>query len=249
MWHLLFCGTMNMGWPAMKRALHCVLATVAMLGLYMDPFQRADSLITLTLTAVINPVIQLSTGVPQITASQCGASVGGGNGGPGNSLTTVDFGDLALGDGTPVVARIPLQIRSNCKYRVCMSRSEFTTVNFQYDGRPVDGPEDAGFVRIAAESAQAQGSLANPGATTVSARLGGEGIALSELTAGGVTADSTEVASGSAACLGGGLANPDNAVVVHLNVSCPTGMVLGPRDGVLAGSFHATMQIGIFPCR
>lgn len=215
----------------------------------------ADALVTCTISATISSIITLqagslngSTTCTAITsANTTGATVTGATADQQDFTTNIDFGDLARGDGNPVVATVAVRVRSNTPYKITMARTSFNANNLQYKGRDVSGTADGGsFIKVSAgPEARNSGSQGNAGGCLIAARLTA-GIPLSDLTAGSATAASTLVASGKRASFGGSKSSAGNAVDIPLHFECPTGMDIGPVSGE-AGTFQGSVQINAFP--
>jgi hypothetical protein len=238
-----------------RRTAYLLLAVAMMLSPTADQSARAVS--SLTLNGAAASVLRLSAGTTDggMTASMkngeaTGAQASGGALDSENATTTLDFGDLARGDGRLITGSMALRIRSNCRYKITMSRVNFVASNLQVAGTDVSGTADGGsFIRVTAgPSPKATGADANAHGCVVVSELTGTGVPLSQIQSGAVTASSSVVARGEPASLRGSFASSGNAVDLPINFSCPSGMQIGPVRGG-TGTFQATVQFEIFPER
>lgn len=239
-----------------KRIAYSVVSAVFLILLNVAE-KPACAVSNVTLTGSAGHILMLSAGATADGApasmqhgEQTGARAVGAAIDSSNAVATLDFGDLSKGDGTPITGSVGLRIRSNCRYKVTMSRGSFVANNLQVRGVDVSGAEDGGtFIRVTAgPRAIPTGPDGNAEQCLISSNLVNGGIALSQLSSGSVSAGSSLVANGQPASLRGSMRSDSNAVDLPVNFSCPTGMQIGPVKAG-SGSFQATVQFEIFPER
>jgi hypothetical protein len=201
--------------------------------------------------------LELTTGTPPplngTNAMMVNAGAGGNAAGlpadtPGFSISG-NFGDLArVANGAPSQLYVGLRVRGDQHYALTVSQVSITISNLQFHGHSLQGSSDRGsFLRLNAGSIAATGTAANPGGSMINGVLMGDGLPLSEISQGIVTANSTEIMSGTAPSLSGTGMAINNAVEVPILITAPTGLALGPITAGTTGSFTSLLQFGIFP--
>ncbi len=223
------------------------------MGLTVAPCAEGQ-LATFTLSAQYGGFLELSAGTPPQTNGQT-ATVSNVNSGastvapPANSqnfASSIDFGDVSSGDGTPLVGAVGLRVRSNTAFRVLASLTSFQATTLRYQGRDISSADGGSFIRIWLGPVSATGNRSIAvGRTSVNSLLTG-GSTLSALSRGPVTGASTELISGPVASIGGGKDSPDNSLEFPFLMSVPTGFELGAAPGQASGSFSFVVQFGIF---
>jgi hypothetical protein len=230
--------------------LPIALIAAASLWLFAD-LQEAISLSQATYTGRVSAIVSLSSAGGQsgitITGPSIGARVTSTGGGTSDFAEIVDFGELSLGTGEPIVVNIGLMMRGNSTYKLNAANFNFIATNLQYKDIDVGPSGDKGsFITIQAGSPTPTGVRSNPQGSTVSG-LFQAGVFLDEITQGQVDAQSTAITSGDSPSLGGTINSTDNAVLVPLRISVPTGLAIGPTSDAAKGIFQITLQVGIFP--
>jgi hypothetical protein len=159
----------------------------------------------------------------------------------------IDFGELAGGNGQPVSVMVNFTIRGNASYKLNVSNNEFAAANLQVKEKDIAQTGDQGsFIKLKAGSPSGSGIRANPQGTRITS-LFENGTTLDRISQGQVSASSTSISTGDAPSLGGTLTSNDNAVVVPLSISVPSGFQIGPSSGEARGMFQVTLQVAIFP--
>jgi hypothetical protein len=198
--------------------------------------------------------IQLTAGSPggtggrtaSVSQQGTGASASGAAADQENFGSSLEFGDLARGDGNPIVGGIGLRVRSNTGFRIVASLANFNANNLQYQGKPITPADNGSFIKISTGPATATGA----GAANISKIRGNPqltaGTPLNRLSQGPALGSAMLVASGPAASVAGIANSVDNAIEVPVFISVPTGLELGPAPGSTEGSFSFTVQFGAF---
>jgi hypothetical protein len=229
-------------------------SALAVLFTFFGTIIPADAIVSISLQGSADRILCIAAGdsgggAPvAVENNTTGASASGATLNQEDFTAAVDFGDLSRGDGSPVTATVGLRMRSNCKFKLVMSRQTFTATNLQFRGRDVSGSTDGGsFITVSADpSVYPTGGDANPDGCLVSNFLTSAGLPLSQLTEGGATTSSTVVATGNKISLRGSKLSPGNAVDIRLRFHCPTGTVIGPVTPG-AGKFSGSIQLAAFP--
>lgn len=217
---------------------------------YRDVYSQNANLF---LTGQYAPFLQLSAGSPPATHGQNAIVSNQGTGALATAsvpdaedfMASIDFGDLAKGNGTPVIGGVGLRIRSNTGFRLVTSVTSFQVTSLSYRGNEVENSDGGRFIHVFTGSPSATGSLAiDLGQVAVNPQLS-TGITLSELAHGSASASSTVVISAPTASVGGSPASTDNALEVPVFFSIPTGFELGPAPGATIGSFAFSLQFGL----
>jgi hypothetical protein len=139
-----------------------------------------------------------------------------------------------------------LRVRSNTPFRIVMARTNFSATNLQYKGSDVSGSTDGGsFITVVAgPDIRPTGSKADSSACAISPVLG-QGLLLSQVSAGTPSKSSTAVISGGSVSRGGNAYSVDNAVDIPVQFRCASGMDIGPVSGT-NGSFQCTVELAAF---
>jgi hypothetical protein len=198
--------------------------------------------------------IQLTAGSPggtggrtaSVSQQATGASASGPAADQENFGSSLEFGDLARGDGNPIVGGIGLRVRSNTGFRIVASLSNFTANNLQYQGKPLTAGDNGSFIKISSGAATATGAAAANISKIRGNPLLNAGTPLNRLSQGPALGSAMLVASGPAASVAGIANSVDNAIEVPVFISVPTGLELGPAPGSTEGSFSFTVEFGAF---
>jgi hypothetical protein len=234
-------------------ALRMLCASALALALLVGVATPGDAVATVRLAGSVASVLSLSSGSPAgggasaiiVSDSGTGAGVSPAPLDSEDFSSSIDFGDLSAGNGSPAIAALGLRVRSNCNYKLTMSKPNFSATNLHYKGRNISGSTDGGtFITVSAGPNPIGGADANVSGTQI--RLPGNGVPLSLVTSGGVNSESTLVATGTKASRRGGPTSSGNGIDIPVSFTVPTGMELGPVDGGTQGTFTATVQFGIF---
>jgi hypothetical protein len=208
----------------------------------------------LTISGSYGSSIRLSAGTPSAaggrTANVTGANTQGtaiGSAQDSEDFTaTIDFGDLAKGDGSPVTGVVGLRVRSNTSFKLTTSAVQFQTNGLRYVDKVIDNADGGSFIRVWTGPVSSTGNrAANAADISVNGSLV-NGLQLSAISRGGATANSTTILSGQAASRDGSLQSSDNAIEVPLFVSVPSGYELGPAGNAAQGTFNFSMQFAAF---
>lgn len=234
----------------MKRKLAVPLSLILLFMCGLPGQAQVDSL---AIIGQYGPVVHLSAGAASggggLTATVANSTTGAtSNGSPLDVETfnfNIDFGDLARGDGNPVVSTVGLRLRSNTSFKLVASVLSFSSTPLIYQERPIGGNDGGSFARFWVGPINATGAGATSNGITVNGALTG-GIKLSDVTHGPITSNSTLICTGPAASQSGGVQSPSNAIDVPIFISVPTGYELGPAPGSARGSFNFSIQFAVY---
>jgi hypothetical protein len=226
-----------------KVAFMVLLLTV----LFFQPPPEASGVGQMAGGGKVSGSLSLSSGgaTGQLTSS-AGRVVVTSTPGATDSTDVIDFGDLSTGSGEHVQVGINFLIRGNASYKLNVSESAFTATNLMFHGKELTGGSDQGsFINVHVGAISASGPKANPSNSEPSSSMV-SGMTINSISRGPVTASSTEIAQGQAPSIGGTVSSQDNAVIIPIYFSVPSGLELAPSGGASSGRFSVTLQLGVF---
>ncbi len=167
-----------------------------------------------------------------------------------NFTGSVNFGQLASGDGTPSVASFALRERGNVKCHVSASVSAYTATNISYDGTALAGGDGGELTFITlGNGAVTAGGNGNSSGHSYGSMFDGTHT-LSELNSGTIApvSDSEDQfdSYSTKPSNSGSLASADNYVQDTVTFAIPTGFVWSPTDDTGTGTFSIAVQFEIY---